>query len=169
MVSDLIFISLGSNIGNKLGNITKAIHELKLLPGPIVKTSSVYVTEPWGYVDQEEFINQVIAIKTNYKPIELLDALLNIEFILGRQRTVKNAPRVIDLDILLFKDLIISESNLEIPHPRMHLRKFILVPMTEIAPNIIHPLLDQSMKELLKICKDNSSVTKLRPYEYKSQ
>ena len=160
---DLIYLSLGSNIGNKLNNIEKAIGEISLLVASPIRKSSLYETEPWGNSNQEQFLNQVLAIKTKYDPKGLLDKLLEIEIALGRIRTERNAPRIIDIDILIFKDQIIRNPELVIPHPRMHLRKFILVPMNEIAPDLIHPVLNVSMKELLKECTDKSFVKK-RPY-----
>jgi 2-amino-4-hydroxy-6-hydroxymethyldihydropteridine diphosphokinase len=166
---DLIYLSLGSNIGDKLGNIEKAIAKISFLTGMPVRKSSLYETEPWENRDQEEFLNQIIAVKTELGPTDLLNELLKIEMALGRIRSKRNAPRTIDIDILIFRDLILNKPNLILPHPRIHLRKFILIPMNEIAPDLIHPVFNVRMNELLKTCADNSLVKKLRHHEIKSK
>lgn len=167
MDSDLIYISLGSNIGDQFKNLEKAILEIQSVCGSLSSASSLYETEPWGTFAQDPFLNQVIAVESPHEPPILLNLFLEIEKKMGRIRTVRNAPRIIDIDILLYGSKIILNESIHIPHPRMHLRKFILIPMTEIAPDLIHPVFNQSMKELLNKCTDSSFVKKLRTHEIK--
>ena len=138
---NLVYLSLGSNVGDKLLNIQNAIHLISLMRCEIIRKSSIYITEPWGNIEQEEFLNQVITIHTLYDPAYLLGILLNIESELGRTRSKRNAPRTIDIDILFYNNLIVHQKDITLPHPRMHLRNFILIPMNEIAAELIHPVL----------------------------
>jgi len=140
------YIGIGSNMGDKKDNINNAINLLKE-KCTVIKVSTLIKTAPEGYTDQPDFLNGAIEVDTSLTPKELMDFLLNIENSLGRKRTIKNGPRIIDLDILLYEDKIINDT-LEIPHPRMHERKFVLIPLKEIAPNVIHPILKKSIKDL---------------------
>ena len=143
-----VYIGIGSNIGNREENCKTAI-KLLIESGIIVsKLSSKIETEPWGMSDQPKFINMVIKIETDTEPLELLDIIRNIEMDIGRRPGLRWGPRVIDLDILLYDDRIIKTSHLEIPHPRMCERTFVLKPLSEIAPNTIHPILKKSIREL---------------------
>lgn len=156
------YLLLGSNLGNRKTNIDKAVEKIKEQAGVIITTSSIYETEPWGTDAPLSFYNQVIIIKTLLSAERLLDILLKIEKEIGRLRTeIKNEPRIIDLDILFYNKEIIKRQNLEIPHPRLHLRRFVLVPLYEIAPLFFHPLLAKSISELLNECGDDSWVKKL--------
>ncbi|HLN53690.1 MAG TPA: 2-amino-4-hydroxy-6-hydroxymethyldihydropteridine diphosphokinase [Lentimicrobium sp.] len=156
------FLILGSNLGDRRTNINLAISEITLKVGKITAYSSVYETEAWGTNDPLPFLNQVISVETGLSPDDLLQKLLNIEQLLGRKRTgVLNQPRIIDIDILLFGDQIVKTESLTIPHERMHLRKFVLVPLAEIAPSEIHPLFKKSFTELLTECNDSSWVRKV--------
>lgn len=141
------FIGIGSNIGDKEGNIRNAI---KLMKGKckVLKTSSLYETEPVGYKWQDWFFNCAVEIETKLNPNELLEFLQSIERKLGRIKTIKNGPRTIDLDILFYDDLIINEKNLTIPHPRLHGRLFVLEPLKEIAPELVHPVFKKRVNEL---------------------
>jgi 2-amino-4-hydroxy-6-hydroxymethyldihydropteridine diphosphokinase len=135
-----VFIGLGSNMGKKRQNIVNAGDKIAALDGvEIVNESSFYNSLPWGKVDQEDFINQVIEIKTKFSPWELLHKLQEIEINMGRQRLEKWGPRNIDLDILLFGDEIIKSEELTIPHPYMYQRLFVLIPLEEINSELIFP------------------------------
>jgi len=145
------FIGVGSNIGEKIENCIKAISFLNRIEGcSVIKRSSFYKTEPIGYKDQDWFVNCAVMIETELSPYELLKKLKEIELLMGREKGIKWGPRIIDLDILMYEDIVIDEDELTIPHPLMHKRRFVLVPMNEIAPDIEHPVLKKSIKELLR-------------------
>lgn len=143
-----VYIGLGSNLGNKEENIRKAI-DLMREKSKILKISSLYETEPVGYKEQDWFLNCAIEIETELKPHELLKFLLSIEKRLGRIRKIKNGPRAIDLDILFYSNRIINKNDLIVPHPRLHKRLFVLEPLKEICPDLIHPNLDVSIRKML--------------------
>ena len=143
------YIGIGSNIGSKMANCEKAISLMERLEGCSVKAqSSFYRTEPVGVEGQDTFINAVIRMDTDLCPTSLLKRLLKIETDMGRVRRKKWDARVIDLDILLFGRRVIEEPDLMVPHPLMHLRRFVLAPLLQIDPNLIHPVLGKSMREL---------------------
>lgn len=145
------YIGLGSNLNNREANIIEAIKRLDSAPGIVVANrSSLYETEPVGYKDQEWFINAVVGVNTILLPRRLLETCLRIEDEMGRIRKIQKGPRNIDIDILLYEDLIVDEEDLKIPHPAMHERRFVLVPLMEIAPHLDHPLLKRSIKEILE-------------------
>lgn len=145
------FIGFGTNMGNKLQNIETALASLKTLDGLIILNQSTIIeTEPWGYEDQDVFLNGVLEIKTFLPPRELMTRLLAIEEELKRERTIPWGPRTLDLDILFYDDLISDDPQVILPHPRAHERGFVMKPMTEIAPYFIHPVFRKSMSELLK-------------------
>ncbi len=145
----IAYIGIGSNLGDREQNCLEAIRLLSGGGMAIRKQSSMYETEPWGVKDQPRFINMAIEIETDKTPIDLLHLLNDIEKKLGRTETVKWGPRTIDLDILFYDDLVIKGSGLEVPHPRMHEREFVLKPLAEIAPDKLHPLLKKKVRELL--------------------
>ncbi len=154
------YILLGSNIGNSKAYIEKA----KFLLGSILcidKQSSLYKTAPWGETNQDYFLNQVLQLSSDIEPRELMSRIEGLESLLGKQKTSKYGPRTIDIDILLYGDNIISENNLYVPHPRMHKRAFTLIPLNEIAPDVYHPQLNKTIKELLAECQDDSEVIKI--------
>lgn len=135
-----VYLGLGSNMGDKEENLAYAIYLIELTEKIIVtRQSSLYITAPWGKTDQDEFLNQVIEIETGMTPLELLDVLQKIEIKLGRLRNEKWGPRVIDLDILLFGEEIIALQELVIPHPHLYARLFVLIPLQEIAPQLVFP------------------------------
>ena len=143
-----IFLALGTNLGDREANLRSA-KEL-LAPKIVVeRESAIYVTPPWGYEDQPEFLNQVIRVRTYLRPLALLKVLKRIEKGLGREETFRNGPRLIDLDILFYGQQVIQKKNLCIPHPRMHERAFVLVPLCEIAPDFVHPVLKETVQTLL--------------------
>ena len=154
------FIGIGSNLGDRIRNCRNAIHAIKDIAG-IKSVSSMYETEPVGIEDQPEFINCVIKIETDLTPTDLLTKLLGIEEDLGRARSVIGGPRIIDLDILFYEDRVLEYGNLIIPHPRAHLRRFVLEPLNEIDPNLVHPRLNASVSKLLIELKDKKIVKKI--------
>ncbi len=165
----MVYISLGSNLGDKMFNLERAIYLIDELAGAIHQKSSIYNTSPWGNVNQEDYLNQVVIISTEKSPFDLMNVLLSIENTMGRIRSFKNASRIIDLDILFFKNLIIDETELIIPHPRIQFRKFVLIPMVEIAGDLIHPVFNQTIQQLLNNCTDNLLVKKISCHEYKPE
>lgn len=156
-----IFLGLGTNLGDREANFKKAVESIIENIGPVVLLSSVYETEPWGFRSEDLFLNMVAEIETNLKPSGLLGRILMIEANMGRLRDGKGySSRIIDLDILLFGEKIIEKPGLVIPHPKLHERRFVLVPLCEIAPDLIHPVLKKDFKTLLKECKDNGKIRK---------
>jgi 2-amino-4-hydroxy-6-hydroxymethyldihydropteridine diphosphokinase len=143
-----VFLSLGSNLGDRRTNLERALH---LLPPQVevVNLSSIYETEPWGFLDQPTFLNQVLEGETNLSPSELLDHVKGIESEMGRKPGRRFGPRLVDIDILLYGDQLISEDGLTIPHQRMRYRAFVMIPLNEIAPELHYPGSSQSINELL--------------------
>jgi 2-amino-4-hydroxy-6-hydroxymethyldihydropteridine diphosphokinase len=156
-----IFLLLGTNQGNKLNNLTTARTSIDKMAGRLINCSRIYKTSPWGKSDQEDFYNQALEVESDLSPIELLDILLKIEIEIGRIRSEKWGPRPIDIDILLYGDQIIGESSLTIPHPRLHERRFALVPLNEIAASFVHPVFRITVKELLQRCNDKLGVERI--------
>jgi len=157
----LIYLLLGTNLGNKEENLKHSKEKLIDKGLKILKESSVYETEPWGFEHPESFYNQVIILETFLSPIDLMDLLLEIEIELGRIRIQGTyEARIIDLDILLFDDLVIHSDMLIIPHPKLHLRRFALEPLCEIAPMFSHPYFCKTLKQLLYECPDKKKVIK---------
>jgi 2-amino-4-hydroxy-6-hydroxymethyldihydropteridine diphosphokinase len=146
----IVYIGIGSNIGSREENCLRAIGFLKSTRLSITKQSSMYETAPWGMKEQPSFINMAIEIQTDLSPQELLILLKKIECDMGREQTTKWGPRIIDLDILLYGDRMINENGLKIPHPLMNERNFVLIPLSEIAPGLIHPILLKKISELLQ-------------------
>lgn len=158
-----VYIGLGSNIEPRKQYLEDAIKKLREnVQIKVEKTSSIYETAPVGYTDQDPFLNMVIEIKTSLTNLELLEACQQIEQQLGREKTFKNGPRTIDLDILFYNREFRDLENLQLPHPRLHKRAFVLVPLCEIAPNIIMPNTGRKVDELLDELpdKDKKSVVK---------
>lgn len=155
-----IFLSLGSNQGDSHENLRETIARIGQQAGKIIKASSVYRTAAWGKTDQPDFLNQVISLSTTLAPEELLERTLSIEQSLGRVRKEKWSMRTIDIDLLLFNDQVISSPRLSLPHPELANRRFVLVPLNEIAAGYIHPVLKKTIRELLIECPDKLAVTK---------
>ena len=138
----MAYIGIGSNLGHKVNNCLQSIKKIGQLPNcNVIARSSLFKTEPQGVTGQDWYANCVVKIKTTLTPSELLTSLMNIELDMGRIRKKKWEARIIDLDILLFNQEIISSESLSIPHPRLHKRRFVLEPLTELAPDLIHPIL----------------------------
>ncbi len=156
-----VFLSLGSNEGDRLLALRTALGKLEVQAGRIITSSSVYETEPWGFKADQQFLNIVVKMGTHLNPEQLLKVMLSIENEMGRVRVPGGyASRLIDLDILLYEDLVIEGDFIQVPHPRLHLRKFVLMPLAEIASGIIHPILGKTMSELMMECKDQTRVTR---------
>lgn len=145
-----VFIAIGTNLGDKEENIRQSIKKMAQNNIHIIKKSTVYKTMPYGYKNQPVFLNCVVQAETMLSPEELLYVLLSIEKQMGRKRKIHWGPRIIDLDIIFYDNLIINSSNLKIPHPDMQNREFVLKPLCDIAPNFVHPVLHKTVKELLK-------------------
>jgi len=146
----------GSNLGDREALIREAVSRMEVI-GPRLRQSSLYETAPWGFESPHSFLNQVVTYSTDWSPHAILRHCLNTETLLGRQRgTARYSSRTIDIDILLLDTLIINTPDLIIPHPRLHLRNFVLIPLAEILPNFIHPLLQQSISFLLINSNDSS-------------
>lgn len=156
-----VFIITGGNIGDKKKNLETAEKMIEEQIGPIIQTSKIYETEAWGIIDQPSFYNQVLIVATNFPAGKVLQKMLKIEEDMGRVRTIKNAARNIDIDILFFNDDIVNEENLTIPHPQMINRRFVLMPLNEIAPAKNHPVYNKSVRQLLAECKDELKVNPL--------
>ena len=143
-----VYIGVGSNLGDREGNCLRALALMAESGLVVTKRSSMHETEPWGILEQPRFINMVVSVKTNLDPVRLLALLKDIEKLAGRKETVKYGPRTLDIDMLLYDSLVVKEPALEIPHPLMHERGFVLAPLAEIAPDVIHPVLKKTVLEL---------------------
>ncbi len=160
---NIVFLGIGANLGERFTSLKNAFSEIEEHIGSVLRFSSVYETDPWGFETSDRFLNMVVEAETQLTPSGVLGAILVIEANLGRIRNEKQySSRVIDIDILFYNDLIIDTKILKIPHPLMHERKFVLVPLCEIAPDLVHPVLKKSSYELLQLCKDKSEVKRYR-------
>jgi 2-amino-4-hydroxy-6-hydroxymethyldihydropteridine diphosphokinase len=153
-----IYISAGSNLGDRKGNLSEGLQLLRLAGVRPISVSSFFETEPVENRNQPWFLNMALEVETVLPPQDLLHCCLEIEFVRGRVRSSRGAPRTLDLDILLYGDMVVQESHLTIPHPRMAVRRFVLEPLAEIAPQVIHPVLQRSVVSLLQTCPDHSCV-----------
>lgn len=161
-MENTIFILLGSNLGDRKAFLAQARKAIEQQCGKILATSHLYETAPWGFESDDWFFNQVIEIETDYNADQLLEKLLAIETSLGRTRkAARYSSRNIDIDLLYFGDQVFNSTKLKVPHPRLHLRKFTLLPLCEIAPEFIHPVLQKSQLELLHQLTDESVVRRL--------
>jgi 2-amino-4-hydroxy-6-hydroxymethyldihydropteridine diphosphokinase len=155
------YLLLGSNLSRPAIQLKRACDFISKKVGQIIKKSYLYQTAAWGKHDQPDFLNQVLLVETHLSPESLLSTILNIEQRMGRVRTIKNAPRKIDIDILFYDDIIIDKTDLKIPHPLIAQRRFVLTPLYEISPDYIHPVHQENMEELLKKCPDPLDVKRI--------
>jgi 2-amino-4-hydroxy-6-hydroxymethyldihydropteridine diphosphokinase len=160
-MSASIYILLGSNLGDRPSNLSFARQEISRSIGEIITASSMYKTAAWGRLEQPDFYNQVIEINSTKSPEELLSGVLEIERKRGRIRKEKWGPRILDVDILLYGDSVIKNTDLTIPHPEIANRRFTLLPLAEIAPGLIHPVTRKSVNQMLTECPDSLAVEKL--------
>ena len=156
------FFSIGSNVGDRLGHLQQAVDELNAQVGHIVRLSSVYQSSSWGY-EGEEFLNMCVEVSTSLTPEMVLEKILAIESGLGRTRKPGGSyeDRILDIDLLFFEDEVIFYDELKVPHPRMLERRFVLLPLSEIAPNFIHPIAKKSIQSCLESCPDKGLVEKI--------
>jgi 2-amino-4-hydroxy-6-hydroxymethyldihydropteridine diphosphokinase len=156
-----VYLSLGSNLGDRAKNLRNAIAALREAGIHVTRISSIYETEPVDYLDQPWFLNIAVGAETELAPAATLQTLREIETRLGSTKLVAKGPRLIDMDILLYGDKVIDIQDLQVPHPRMHLRRFVLEPLAEIAPTARHPISGLSISEMLARTKDTSTVRKM--------
>ena len=154
----VVYLLLGSNENNRQHNIEQALRLMALKGCEILSQSALYETEAWGLKEQQPFLNQAVEVRTTLQPLQLLHTLKAIEKETGRVETVKWGPRVIDIDILFYGAAIIDEPELKVPHPYLHQRRFTLVPLAEIAPQLLHPVIYKTVVQLLAECEDTSEV-----------
>ncbi|MBC7866691.1 MAG: 2-amino-4-hydroxy-6-hydroxymethyldihydropteridine diphosphokinase [Gloeobacteraceae cyanobacterium ES-bin-316] len=156
-----LYLLLGGNLGDPMANLRTAQQYISKEIGIITRQSKLYQTAAWGDVNQPDFINQVIIVRSTLTAVQCLEKILAIEHQMGRIRTTKNAPRLIDIDILYFNKNIITTENLVVPHPAIQQRRFVLTPLNELSPLLIHPVLGKTNHELLLECKDRLNVKKI--------
>lgn len=158
------FVSIGSNLGDRAGNLLLAVRGLLEASFHIHKLSGIYETEPAGVEGHDNFLNMVVEIRlAGITPSQMMARMLRIEYLLGRKDKFLQKPRTVDLDLLFYSNVVQENSFLTLPHPRLHLRKFVLVPMSEIAPNFVHPVFEKNMQELLGDLEDRKEVRRWHP------
>ena len=161
------YVGLGSNLGDRAGNLLLAVRGLMEASFTVCKLSAIYETAPVGFDEADnpaDFLNMVAEIRvTSISPSQMLARMLRIEYLLGRRDKNMKKPRTVDLDLLLFGDIIYDTEFLTVPHPRMHERRFVLVPLNELAPHVVHPILHRDIKQILNETKDDSAVKRWNP------
>lgn len=156
------FLLLGTNLGDRIANLARATELLEHFIGDILKTSAIYETQPWGKTNQPLFLNQVIQITTDLKPLDLLMTTQQLEEKMGREPSDRWDARIIDLDILYYENICFQSEKLTIPHLQIPFRRFTLVPLSEIAPDFVHPQLQKTNQMLLNVCEDKLQVNKYK-------
>lgn len=154
------YFLLGSNLGNSKQQLSKAISLIEKEIGRCTRRSGLYVTGAWGNTNQPDFLNQVLVVETALTAMDTMKKILSIEKEMGRVRTEKNAPRIIDIDILFFNKEIINQPGLIVPHPQLQNRRFVLIPLNELSANFIHPVSRKTIHHLLRVCPDKLAVKK---------
>lgn len=155
-----VYLLTGGNIGDRFSNLKFALKKIETQVGPVLQKSAIYETAAWGVTNQNSFLNQVLFINTTLTAEEVLQTALQIEQQLGRKRLEKMGPRTIDIDILFYNNEVIHSQNLTVPHPQIANRRFVLTPLKEIAPALVHPVLKKTITRLLEICPDPLQVKK---------
>ncbi|WP_128548211.1 2-amino-4-hydroxy-6-hydroxymethyldihydropteridine diphosphokinase [Larkinella soli] len=155
-----LYLLLGANLGERKVTLEKALEAVRIDVGPVLKQSAIYETAAWGNTDQPSFLNQVLKVLTVLGPEEVLEKTQAIENRLGRVRRDRWGSRVIDIDLLYADDLVLETERLTVPHPFLHWRRFTLVPLAEVAPDFVHPVLRKTTRELLADCDDTSEVVR---------
>jgi 2-amino-4-hydroxy-6-hydroxymethyldihydropteridine diphosphokinase len=165
MPNTKLYVGLGSNLGDRGGHLLRAVRGLLATGLCVTRLSAIYETEPVDVLEQPPFLNMVAELSGNtpYTPEQVLARLLRIEYALGRRREVPKGPRTIDLDLLLYRDAQHESALLTLPHPRLHLRRFVLVPLTELAPEVLHPVFKLTAQELLAGLRDDACVRLWQP------
>lgn len=158
-----IFLITGGNIGDRKKSLKVAAALVEKRIGKIIRSSKIYETDAWGITNQSSFYNQVLIVESDFSANKVMQKILKIEKEMGRIRTIKNAARIIDIDILFFNNETVNKQNLIIPHPEIANRRFVLVALNELVPEMIHPVLKKSIADLLSICKDPLKVAPLPP------
>jgi 2-amino-4-hydroxy-6-hydroxymethyldihydropteridine diphosphokinase len=158
-----VYLLIGGNMGDRMANLDNALNLMESSLGKMLLLSSRYETAAWGFTEQPHFLNQAVLLQTQLASNDLMLAILNIEKAMGRERSIPLGPRTIDIDIIYFNEEIIDNISVTIPHPKMTARRFVLLPLVEIAPDYIHPILLKSNSVLLKECGDSLAVHKKTP------
>jgi len=158
-----VYLLIGGNLGNREENLKTAVNLLQIEGGKVTGSSAIFETAAWGITNQSPFLNQALLLETMHQPARLLEIILEVELKMGRIRGEKNGPRIIDIDILFFDDLIISEPQLTIPHPLIQNRLFALAPMKDLEPHLKHPVLKKTISELFDECPDKLEVHIYKP------
>ena len=163
MEKHILYLLLGSNLGEKKKQMDQAVNLIREMIGPVIMRSSFYETEPWGFSSEEFFLNITLQVLTSLPPEEVIRKTREIEKMFGRERQGTGySSRTMDIDILLYDDLVLDQDDLKIPHPRIQDRRFVLVPLDEIAQKLIHPVFRKTIRELLRDCTDTKIVRKFR-------